>query len=204
MFLILQFQIFKKRIQPGGKYRPKDCIPRNKVAIIVPIQNRDAQLSILAPYLHTFLNAQLVDYQLFIVELFKENQFNKGSLFNAGFLEIDKLDKFDCFIFHDVDLLPENQNNIYSCSDLPRHFSAKVNSLRYVIPYTGLFGGVFSLLTDHYKQINGFSNRFFNWGGEDDSLYGRLIKHNFTILRSYELGYYTMLPHPHSTINKNR
>ena len=88
------------------KKRPKDCIPRNKVAIIVPVQNRDNQLSILAPYLHSFLNAQLIDYQLFVVELHKDNKFNKGALYNAAFLEVNKLDKFNCFIFHDVDLLP--------------------------------------------------------------------------------------------------
>lgn len=52
----------------------------------MPVQNRDAQLSILAAYLHSFLNAQLIDYQLFVVELSKENRFNKGALYNAGFL----------------------------------------------------------------------------------------------------------------------
>ena len=78
--------LFSARIQPGGKYSPRHCRPRNKIAIIVPLQNRDAQLSILAAYLHTFLNAQLIDYQLFVVELSRENRFNKGALYNAGFL----------------------------------------------------------------------------------------------------------------------
>ena len=93
---------------------------------------------------------------------------------------------------------------MYSCSDLPRHLSVNVNSLRYILPYSGLFGGVFSLLTDHFQQINGCSNMFEGWGGEDDALRLRLEYHNFTILRSYDLGYYTMLPHLHSAINQNR
>lgn len=106
--------------------------------------------------------------------------------------------------FHDVDLLPENQNNIYSCTDLPRHFSSKVNSLRYVMPYPSLFGGVFSFMTDQYRQINGFSNLFEEWGAEDDSLFLRIQHHNMTILRSYDLGYYTMLAHSHASLNPNR
>ena len=34
---------------------------------------------------------------------------------NSGFMEIAKLDKFDCFIFHDVDLLPEDDRIFYTC-----------------------------------------------------------------------------------------
>jgi len=41
--------------------------------------------------------------------------FNKGVLMNSGFMEIAKLDKFDCFVFHDVDLLPEDDRIYYTC-----------------------------------------------------------------------------------------
>ena len=34
---------------------------------------------------------------------------------NSGFMEIAKLDKFDCFVFHDVDLLPEDDRILYTC-----------------------------------------------------------------------------------------
>ena len=34
---------------------------------------------------------------------------------NSGFMEIAKLDKFDCFVFHDVDLLPEDDRIFYTC-----------------------------------------------------------------------------------------
>lgn len=38
------------------------------------------------------------------------------------------------------------------------------------IPYNEIFGGVCSLNKTHFENINGFSNIYFGWGGEDDDL----------------------------------
>ncbi len=52
---------------------------------------------------------------------------------NIGFLESLRLSasKWDCFIFHDVDLIPEDERNIYSCPELPRHMSSAVSTFDY-------------------------------------------------------------------------
>jgi len=50
---------------------------------------------------------------------------------NIGFVEALKLHSWDCFIFHDVDLLPENDRNLYTCPALPRHMSVAVDSMAY-------------------------------------------------------------------------
>jgi beta-1,4-galactosyltransferase 6 len=42
---------------------------------------------------------------------------------NAAFKEALKHTHFDCFIFHDVDLIPENDRNFYGCPEQPRHMS---------------------------------------------------------------------------------
>ena len=34
-------------------------------------------------------------------------------------------------------------------------------------------GGIVDFSKEQYKRINGFSNQFFGWGGEDDDLYTR-------------------------------
>ena len=50
---------------------------------------------------------------------------------NIGTSEALKIDNFDCFIYHDVDLIPENDYNLYECHSDPRHLSPAVDELRY-------------------------------------------------------------------------
>ena len=57
--------------------------------------------------------------------------FNKGILMNAGFVEALKLYNYDCFVFHDVDLLPEDDRNIYTCPEQPKHMSVAMDVFKY-------------------------------------------------------------------------
>nr|XP_022316858.1 beta-1,4-galactosyltransferase 4-like [Crassostrea virginica] len=94
-------------------------------------------------------------------------EFNRGFLFNVGFKEAIKDSDYECFILHDVDLLPENDYNTYT----------------YNVLYHSFFGGVCAMTRDQYEAINGFSNEFFGWGGEDDDLYNRVIWSKLSIYR---------------------
>ena len=38
------------------------------------------------------------------------------------------------------------------------------------LPYSYLVGGVFAISQSHFNQVNGFSNLYWGWGGEDDDL----------------------------------
>ena len=42
--------------------------------------------------------------------------------------------------------------------------------------YEGQFGGVAAMTTDHFRKINGYSNAFFGWGGEDDDIAVRSVR----------------------------
>ena len=44
------------------------------------------------------------------------------------------------------------------------------------LAYKTLFGGVEGFWVEHYHKVNGFPNRFWGWGGEDDDLYARYVK----------------------------
>jgi hypothetical protein len=57
--------------------------------------------------------------------------FNRAILFNIGFKEVQKFDNYRCFIFHDVDLLPEDDTNMYNCPTSPRHMCPAVDKFFY-------------------------------------------------------------------------
>ena len=56
---------------------------------------------------------------------------NKGSIYNIGFDKTRKIDDYDCYIFHDIDLLAENDKNYYGCPFTPAHMSVAVDTLKY-------------------------------------------------------------------------
>ena len=53
---------------PGGRWVPRWCVPRQRVAIIVPFRDRESHLGVFLNVLHPFLQRQLVDYAIFVVE----------------------------------------------------------------------------------------------------------------------------------------
>ena len=103
-------------LRKGGKWWPNDNQYKTKIAIIIPYRDRLVNLELLLRNLHPFLNRQNVYYGIYVVEPVGDLLFNKGLSMNAGFIEASKEDEWDCYIFHDVDLLPENNKNIYGCN----------------------------------------------------------------------------------------
>ena len=51
---------------------------------------------------------------------------------NAGFVESLSLQPgFQCHVFHDVDIVPEDDRNMYSCPVWPRHMSVAIDEFEY-------------------------------------------------------------------------
>lgn len=168
-------------ILPGGQWKPQNCRSMFNVAIILPYRNRKKQLNIFMNYIHPFLQGQNLDYRIFVVEQSPVREFNRAKLFNVGYKEATKVNDFHCFIFQDIDLIPQNPDNIYACTKMPRHMSSSVNTFRYNLPYAGLFGGAIALTRAQFEKANGFSNIFYGWGGEDDDFFGRLQNRGFQV-----------------------
>ena len=83
-------------------------------------------------HMHPILQRQQLDYRIFVVEQAGEGAFNRAALMNVGYAEAGKKGAFGCFIFHDVDLVPEDDRNIYSCpKDTPKHLAVAVNKWKY-------------------------------------------------------------------------
>lgn len=118
-------------LKPGGHWSPENCKVDRKVAIIIPFRCRGEHLLIFLQHMHPFLKKQQLDYTVFIVEQEGSGPFNRAMLMNVGFKEALRLRNFDCFIFHDVDLLPEDDRNLYNCPVQPRHMSVAIDVFRY-------------------------------------------------------------------------
>ncbi|XP_075884645.1 beta-1,4-galactosyltransferase 5 [Nelusetta ayraudi] len=182
----------------GGYWKPRDCLPRWKVAILIPFRNRHEHLPILLRHLVPVLQKQRLQFAFYLIEQGGTESFNRAMLFNVGFKEAMKDLDWDCLIFHDVDHLMENDRNYYGCRDMPRHFAVKLDKYYYMLPYNEFFGGVSGLTVKQFKEVNGFPNAFWGWGGEDDDLWNRLLYANYTISRPRsEQGRYMSIPHHH-------
>ncbi|GAB6032512.1 hypothetical protein CHUAL_011408 [Chamberlinius hualienensis] len=170
-------------LSPGGRFHPKECTSRHKVAIIIPYRDRERHLRLFLNHLHPILQRQQLDYGIYVIEEAGTTKFNRAMLMNIGFVESLKHHDFGCFIFHDVDLLPENDLNIYSCPEQPRHMSVAVDTMNYKLPYADIFGGVSALSKQQMEKVNGFSNEFWGWGGEDDDMSNRIRYYGYKISR---------------------
>ena len=63
------------------------------------------------------------------------------------------------------------------------HLAVTVTKWRYRPIYQEYTGGVTAIARDVFTRLNGFSNSFYGWGGEDDDLNRRLRRHNVTVAR---------------------
>ena len=116
------------------------------------------------------------------------------------------MNEFDCYIFHDVDLILENDMGIYTCqpNGNPQHFSGYIDKFNYRLPYRSIFGGVVAFTEKAFRQANGYSNEYWGWGGEDDDLYRRAaVGSHLNITRPNKKLYrYKMIKHGREIANK--
>lgn len=191
-------------IHPGGEYFPTDCSPSFSTAIIVVYRARETQLHKFLIYMHNYLRKQRIHYRIFIIEQNDSKPFNRAKLFNIGFEYATKAD-FPCVVMHDVDLMPMRLGHLYACSKKPRHMCSSLDEFRFNLPYRGLFGGAVAMEATTFSRINGYSNLFQGWGGEDDDLFYRLVAKNISIVRfASELSQYTMMLHAKEPKSKDR
>nr|XP_020653057.1 beta-1,4-galactosyltransferase 3 [Pogona vitticeps] len=184
-------------VTPGGRYQPPNCEPRSRTAIIIPHRNRETHLRYLLYYLHPFLQRQQLQYGIYVVHQAGNATFNRAKLLNVGVKEALKDEEWSCLFVHDVDLIPENDHNLYVCDPWsPKHVSIAMNKFGYNLPYAQYFGGVSALTPEQYLKINGFPNEYWGWGGEDDDIATRIRLAGLKISRPpVSVGHYKMVKH---------
>ena len=151
-------------------------VQNHKLGIIVPYRDRPQQLKRFIKHMDEYLTD--LDYQIFIIEQSDDKPFNRGKLLNVGY-------KFACdngcdyFVFHDVDMLPEDVD--YSYTDKPLHLATHLQEHDYETTFFDYFGGVTMFNKEDFELINGFSNEYWGWGFEDDDLLIRCLDSNLEL-----------------------
>ena len=57
----------------------------------------------------------------------------------------------------------------------PLHMNTASSNHNFKNPYDRYFGGVAAIRPDQFILMNGFSNIYFGWGGEDDDFRKRMF-----------------------------
>eukprot|EP00445_Apocalathium_hangoei_P058412 CAMPEP_0204096206 /NCGR_PEP_ID=MMETSP0360-20130528/191819_1 /ASSEMBLY_ACC=CAM_ASM_000342 /TAXON_ID=268821 /ORGANISM="Scrippsiella Hangoei, Strain SHTV-5" /LENGTH=954 /DNA_ID=CAMNT_0051045541 /DNA_START=50 /DNA_END=2914 /DNA_ORIENTATION=- len=161
-----------------------------RIALIVPFRDREAHLQRFRDRINSHVDAWNQkgirhDWTVYVVEQFDNDLFNRGYLFNVGFRgameHATRSGKpYDCVVMHDIDTLPEAGVDYGWCL-WPNQLSGEIECCSWSAPYPDNVGGVVSLSPAHWNQINGFSNEYDGWGGEDDDLYLRLKQIRYQI-----------------------
>ena len=186
----LSFAELHEKYKPNeadGWWSPETCEAMDTVAIIIPYRNREHYLQGFLQRMHPLLRKQLLRYQIFVIDQSGEKKFNRAKLLNVGAVEaasvvplkkaVGKGYRF-CFVMHDVDMLSLSDGLPYNCPKEdeggPRHLSVYTVSHRKKCLYKELFGGVAALSYQQFTNVNGYSNKYFGWGGEDDDMSSRI------------------------------
>ena len=150
---------------------PKEKIQKHKLGIIVPYRDRPNQLKRFTSHMEVYLKD--MDYEILIIEQSDNKPFNRGKLLNVGYKYAVDMG-CDYFVFHDVDMLPEDVD--YSYTDKPLHLATHLQEHDYETTFFDYFGGVTMFNKEDFELINGFSNEYWGWGFEDDDLLIRCIE----------------------------
>lgn len=157
-----------------------NTLENSSTAIVVPYRDRPFHLAVFHRHIRHYWKTEFEcnSLWLLVVEQDDDEPFNRAALANVGILEATKRAQklnlnINCIVFHDVDLVPLPGVPYTSCAN-PVQLGSELQHFGWSVPYAQSAGGIVSMSPKHWFRINGFSNKFKGWGGEDDDLYNRL------------------------------
>jgi len=142
----------------------------NKLGVIVPFRNRHEHLPDFKEAITEYLTAKGIKFELIIIEQDDAKLFNRGMLLNIGFKYARK-SGCNYVVFHDVDMIPLAVD--YSYSKTPIHLATGFLDKKEI--FDDYFGGVTLFPSRDFIKVDGYSNKYWGWGYEDDDLLQRCI-----------------------------
>jgi N-terminal domain of galactosyltransferase/N-terminal region of glycosyl transferase group 7 len=156
--------------------------------VLVTYRNRPTHLECLIGQ----LQRHWPELTIAVIEQADDNAWNKGLLYNIGYKLLAQ--DYDYLILHDVDFIPVWDQVDYSPTPVPCMIAGAASQFDYRLYYPTFFGGVIVCSKDHYELINGFSNKFRGYGGEDDLTRASFVQKG--IQPTYKMGRFECFAHP--------
>ena len=157
-----------------------------KLGVCVPYRNREEHMKVFVPHVSNFLDKMGIEHTIYLAHQCDEKLFNRGLMKNiAAKYAFD--DGCDYIVWHDIDMVPEDESCDYSYNpDSPKHLAVRISQSDYGLKYQEYFGGAVLFTKEQVMATNGYSNDYWDWGMEDDDLFWRCVQEGLVDKKNLE------------------
>ena len=150
-----------------------------KLGVCVPYRNREEHMNIFVPHVSKFLEDRGIEHTIYLAHQCDEKLFNRGLMKNIAAKHAFD-DGCDYIVWHDIDMVPEDESCDYSFpNDNPQHIAVRISQSDYQLKYEEYFGGAVIFSKEQVERTNGYSNDYWDWGMEDDDLFWRCVMEGY-------------------------
>ena len=98
-----------------------------KLGVCVPYRNREEHMKVFIPHVSNFLDKMGIEHTIYLAHQCDEKLFNRGLMKNiAAKYAFD--DGCDYIVWHDIDMVPEDESCDYSYNpDSPKHLAVRIS-----------------------------------------------------------------------------
>ncbi len=145
--------------------------------IVVPYRDRENHLKLFLENSPAYFNQQSLTYDILICELDKGGDWNAGLCVNSVSKFITPENQYKYIYIHHVDVWPVEGEWIF-----PDNNQVFFNMGDY---------GSCLMETNAFFKVNGYSNSFWGWGGEDNEIYSKLRTEKYNCVETFPVKYNT-------------
>ena len=150
-----------------------------KLGVCVPYRNREEHMKVFVPHVSKFLEEKGIEHTIYLAHQCDDKLFNRGLMKNIAAKHAFD-DGCDYIVWHDIDMVPEDDSCDYSFpKDNPQHIAVRISQSDYQLKYEEYFGGAVLFSKEQVMKTNGYSNDYWDWGMEDDDLFWRCVMEGY-------------------------
>jgi hypothetical protein len=150
-----------------------------KLGVCIPYRNREEHMKVFVPHVSKFLEERGIEHTIYLAHQCDDKLFNRGLMKNIAAKHAFD-DGCDYIVWHDIDMVPEDESCDYSFpKDNPQHIAVRISQSDYQLKYEEYFGGAVVFSKEQVEKTNGYSNDYWDWGMEDDDLFWRCVMEGY-------------------------